>query len=137
MNAKKFPALMLTASLILLPAAGWSQSLWHDDVSQSMFADKRGAGIGDILTVVVQENTTANQAMLQSEKWTPPLTTIYDGVFTNYASEDIAGGSGDINPGGFGMRSDSEGGSEMSQADFDNIGDYLLYLMLLAEGQIQ
>lgn len=52
---------MLAASLGLLPTIGWSQSLWHDDTSKSMFVDKRGAGVGDILTVVVQENTTANK----------------------------------------------------------------------------
>ena len=27
-----------------------------------MYADKRGAGVGDILTIVVQENTTANKS---------------------------------------------------------------------------
>jgi flagellar L-ring protein precursor FlgH len=38
-----------------------AQSLWHDDVSKTMYADKRGVNVGDILTVVVQENTTANK----------------------------------------------------------------------------
>jgi len=61
MKLKQFPTLMLAASLGLLPTIGWSQSLWHDDTSKSMFVDKRGAGVGDILTVVVQENTTANK----------------------------------------------------------------------------
>jgi flagellar L-ring protein precursor FlgH len=45
----------------LLAASAQAQSLWHDDISRPMFADKRGAGIGDILTIVVQENTTANK----------------------------------------------------------------------------
>jgi flagellar L-ring protein precursor FlgH len=38
-----------------------AQSLWHEATSRSIFADKRGAAIGDILTVVIQENTTANK----------------------------------------------------------------------------
>ena len=38
-----------------------AQSLWRDDISHPMFADKRGANVGDILTIVVQENTTANK----------------------------------------------------------------------------
>jgi flagellar L-ring protein precursor FlgH len=52
--------------LVAVAAAGWpavagAQSLWHDDVSKPMFADRRGTGVGDILTVIVQENTTANK----------------------------------------------------------------------------
>jgi len=38
-----------------------AQSLWHDDSAKPMFADKRGAGVGDILTIVVQETTTATK----------------------------------------------------------------------------
>jgi flagellar L-ring protein FlgH len=49
----------LTASS---PVVGHAQSLWRDDVSRAMYADKRGAGVGDILTIVVQENTTANKS---------------------------------------------------------------------------
>ncbi|MCS7091461.1 MAG: flagellar basal body L-ring protein FlgH [Verrucomicrobiota bacterium] len=37
---------------------GAAQSLWKDDRSRSMFADKRAVAVGDILTVLVQENTT-------------------------------------------------------------------------------
>jgi flagellar L-ring protein precursor FlgH len=48
------------AGLVLLPMAASSQSLWRDD-SRSMFADKRAAAIGDIVTIVVQENTTASK----------------------------------------------------------------------------
>src|SRR5436190_8268783 len=48
------------AGLILLPVVALPQSLWRDD-SRSMFADKRATAIGDILTIVVQENTTASK----------------------------------------------------------------------------
>ena len=50
-------------ALFALPAcfqtAAHAQSLWHDDSARPMFADKRAAAVGDILTVVVQEITTA------------------------------------------------------------------------------
>lgn len=50
-------------ALIALPVcfqtAAHAQSLWHDDSARPMFADKRAAAVGDILTVVVQEITTA------------------------------------------------------------------------------
>lgn len=39
-----------------LPAR--AQSLWKDDTSKPMFADKRASGVGDIITILVQETTT-------------------------------------------------------------------------------
>jgi flagellar L-ring protein precursor FlgH len=38
-----------------------AQSLWKDGSSRSMTADKRAAVMGDILTIVVQENNTATK----------------------------------------------------------------------------
>ena len=64
MTSKKYQALKLVMAVSLTmiwPAIGQSQSLWRDDVSRPMFADKRGVGVGDILTVVVQETSTANK----------------------------------------------------------------------------
>jgi flagellar L-ring protein precursor FlgH len=41
--------------------AARAQSLWHDDSSRAIYADKHACAVGDILTVVVQENTTASK----------------------------------------------------------------------------
>ena len=51
----------LVLVLALLPAAAPAQSLWRDEISRPMYADKRAAGIGDIVTIAVQENTTASK----------------------------------------------------------------------------
>ena len=53
--------LLAAAFLALLPAVGQTQSLWRDDISKPMFADRRSTGIGDIITIIVSENTTANK----------------------------------------------------------------------------
>ena len=37
-------------------------SLWNEDVSKPMCADKRAGRVGDILTILVQESTTATKA---------------------------------------------------------------------------
>jgi flagellar L-ring protein FlgH len=58
-RVRRWPALLLGA--VLLPAAAWPQSLWRDDLSRAMYADKRATGVGDILTIVIQESTTANK----------------------------------------------------------------------------
>jgi flagellar L-ring protein FlgH len=46
--------------LALLPVTALPQSLWRTD-SKTMFADKRGVNVGDIITIVVQENTTTSK----------------------------------------------------------------------------
>ena len=38
-----------------------AQSLWKRESSRSMVADKRATSVGDILTIVVQENNTASK----------------------------------------------------------------------------
>jgi len=57
------PNLMIAATALglfyvtNLPA----QSLWRDEASKPMFADKRATSVGDILTILVQENTSASK----------------------------------------------------------------------------
>jgi flagellar L-ring protein precursor FlgH len=55
------PLIFAAALAASLAANAPAQSLWRDDVSKPMYADKRGSAVGDILTIVVQENTTANK----------------------------------------------------------------------------
>jgi flagellar L-ring protein FlgH len=47
--------------LVLAPQALDADSLWRDEVSKPMYADKRAAGIGDLLTIIVQETTTTTK----------------------------------------------------------------------------
>lgn len=62
--------LMRLAAAAVVLAAGLSVtggvraeigSVWKADTSRSMFADKRARAVGDILTIVVQENTSASK----------------------------------------------------------------------------
>jgi flagellar L-ring protein precursor FlgH len=43
------------------PRPARPQSLWHDDASRSMFADKRATSVGDIITIIVSETSTASK----------------------------------------------------------------------------
>lgn len=62
MTTRFFLTTVLTAATVVcLAANARSQSLWRDDASKTMFADKRATGIGDILTVIIQESTTASK----------------------------------------------------------------------------
>ena len=52
----------LVAALALsVPANTFAQSLWHDEVSRPMFADKRATSVGDIITIVVSETSSASK----------------------------------------------------------------------------
>ena len=51
----------LVALPVVLQLPVHAQSIWRDDAVRPMYADKRGVNLGDILTIVVQENTTATK----------------------------------------------------------------------------
>jgi flagellar L-ring protein precursor FlgH len=56
--------LRLAACLLLfaqLCAEASPGSLWREDHSHSMFADKRARAVGDIITILVQENNTSSK----------------------------------------------------------------------------
>ena len=78
---------MFAASLATaLPAT--AQSLWHDDVSKPMFADKRASAVGDIITIVVQESSSANKNNeTKTEKqssWTAAVASFLFPGFAQY-----------------------------------------------------
>ena len=57
-------AAALVAAVVLIGpwnAAAGPGSLWKEDSSHSMFADRRARALGDILTILVQENSTASK----------------------------------------------------------------------------
>lgn len=64
--------LRLAACAALLAAAAayaGPGSLWKDESSKSMFADKRARAIGDIITIMIQENnTTSKENSTQTSK---------------------------------------------------------------------
>ena len=64
MNLKNVvsPKLILLALLAVAAANSNGQSIWRDDTARSMFADKRASSVGDIITIVVQESSTANKS---------------------------------------------------------------------------
>ncbi|HTB84462.1 MAG TPA: flagellar basal body L-ring protein FlgH [Candidatus Sulfotelmatobacter sp.] len=54
------PSIVYLTFFALLAHAN-AQSLWNDETSRSLVADKRACAIGDIVTIVVQENSSANK----------------------------------------------------------------------------
>lgn len=48
---------LVILAALSIPVA-WADSLWKDDVARPLVADKRAVSVGDIVTIIVQENTT-------------------------------------------------------------------------------
>jgi flagellar L-ring protein FlgH len=59
--AQRCWVLLLALCALGCGPAALGQTLWRDDLSRSMFADKRAAAVGDLLTVIVQENTSSSK----------------------------------------------------------------------------
>ena len=108
MNLKFIPLLFAAALAATLPAP--AQSLWNDSVSKPMFADKRANSVGDILTIVVQESSSANKnnetKTEKNSSWTAAVTSfLFPGFLqfkgstpaVNYNSDLKHDGSGAIN----------------------------------------
>jgi flagellar L-ring protein precursor FlgH len=53
--------ILLLIAALAVPAASFSQSLWHDEISRPMFADKRATQTGDIITIIVSETSTQSK----------------------------------------------------------------------------
>lgn len=51
----------LLTLLLTAPLATPAQSLWKADSSRALVADKRATAVGDLLTILVQENNTASK----------------------------------------------------------------------------
>jgi len=104
---------LLIAATLSAPALASAQSLWHDDASKPMFADKRATGVGDILTIVVQENSSANKNnQTQTEKQSSWVAAISSFLFPGFAqfkgSTPAINYSSDLKHNGTGVINNSE-----------------------------
>jgi flagellar L-ring protein precursor FlgH len=103
---------------LLLPAAGWftavqAQSLWQDDTSRSLFADRRACSIGDILTIVVSEVSSANKnngtTTEKNSSWTAAVSSfLFPGFLQYKGSTPAVQYSSDLKHAGSGTIANSE-----------------------------
>ena len=61
LNPMKTSLAAAVAVFSLFQLTASAQSLWHDDSSRAIYADKRAAAAGDIVTIVVAENTVTSK----------------------------------------------------------------------------
>jgi flagellar L-ring protein precursor FlgH len=88
---KNFPQTFWIALLVLpvcFQGTLYAQSLWHDDTARAIFADKRATSVGDILTIVVQESSSANKnnetKTEKNSSWTAAVASFLFPGFVQY-----------------------------------------------------
>jgi flagellar L-ring protein precursor FlgH len=106
-----WPVLLALAALACCAARG--QSLWHDDTSRAMFADRRANGVGDILTVIVSEISAANKnnatTTEKQSSWTAAVSSfLFPGFLQYKGSTPAVQYSSDLKHNGTGAINNSE-----------------------------
>jgi len=110
-------SIQLSIALLALPltfqGAAQAQSLWRDDVARPMFSDKRAANIGDLLTVVVSENSSANKnnetKTEKNSSWTAAISSfLYPGFLQYKGSMPAVQYNSDLKHDGSGAINNSE-----------------------------
>lgn len=103
-------SLLLVVLALTVAASAHAQSLWPAANTQGMFSDKRACSVGDIITIIVKESTTAtkNNQTATSKKASMDAsiaTFLYNGYLANkgampalkYNSDNEFTGGGSIN----------------------------------------
>jgi flagellar L-ring protein precursor FlgH len=90
-----------------------AQSLWEENVSHPMFADKRATGIGDIITVTVSEMSAANKnnatTTEKNSSWTAAVASfLYPGFLQYKGTMPAVQYNSDIKHAGTGAINNSE-----------------------------
>ncbi len=52
---------VLVLAGVLAATPGWADSLWKDDTAKPLTADRRARAVGDILTILVEENSSSTK----------------------------------------------------------------------------
>lgn len=106
---------LLALGLSAAPLA--ADSLWKDDAAQPMFADKRAAAVGDIITILVQENNaTTKEASTKTAKKSGVDAGVQTFLYSPAASGLLTKG-GQMPALKFSSKNDFEGGGQINNSE--------------------
>jgi flagellar L-ring protein precursor FlgH len=105
---------LATAMVASLAADARSQSLWRDTASKPMLADKRATGIGDILTVIVQETTTTSK---DNKTATTKSSGVDASVSSFFYPASVLAQNGNLPAAKWSSKSDFSGGGTVANSE--------------------
>lgn len=111
----------LAAAVMIFAVAGAARaemgSLWKADSSRSMFADKRARSVGDILTILVQENTTASKDNSTKTSKKSSVNASLDTLLYSPAASGFLTKGGQLPAMQFGGAQDFDGGGKINNSE--------------------
>jgi flagellar L-ring protein precursor FlgH len=110
-------AMVLVAGGLTLPAPAETGSLWKGDTARSMFADKRARAVGDILTILVQENTSATKDNSTKTSKKSSVNASIDTFFYSPAASGLLTKGGRMPAMQFGGAQDFDGGGKINNSE--------------------
>jgi flagellar L-ring protein FlgH len=98
-----------------LPLCG--QSLWKEDASPSLVADRRAARVGDVVTILVQELNTATKDNSTKTGKSTSLDAKIDAFFYSPAASGLLTHNGRMPAIKLGSKHDFEGGGKINNTE--------------------
>lgn len=103
--------------LTLPPLNAPAQSLWRDEVSKPMYADKRAASVGDILTIIVQENTATTKDSKTATAKQSGMDASLAAFFYSPAASSLLTKGGTLPALKYGLKNDFSGGGTVNNSE--------------------
>ena len=98
-------------------AQAGSGSLWKADSSRSMFADKRARAVGDIITILVQENNTTSKENSTQTSKSSSVDASLDTVLYSPAASGFLTKGGKMPAMKFGGSQNFDGGGKINNSE--------------------
>jgi flagellar L-ring protein precursor FlgH len=132
-----FKSIVLAGTALALGAQICAaDSLWRDDASRSMFADKRGHATGDIITIVVQEsNATTKENSTKTSRQTGMDASIASFLYGPAASGLLTKG-GKYPALKMNSKNDFDGGGQINNSEKMNARIAVTVMDVLPNGQM-
>jgi flagellar L-ring protein precursor FlgH len=105
------------APLLDLAARADAGSLWKPDASRSVFADKRARDVGDIITILLQESTTASKDNSTKTSKKSSVNASIDTFFYSPAASGLLTKGGQLPALRFGGSQDFDGGGKINNSE--------------------
>lgn len=109
------------ASCVLILASSVAQagsgSLWKEDSSRSMFADKRARDVGDIITILVQENNSTSKENSTKTSKSSSVDASLDTIFYPPAISKFLTKGGQLPAMKFGGSQSFDGGGKINNSE--------------------
>ena len=103
--------------LTLGPSWLRADSLWQEDVAKPMFADKRAVNVGDILTILVQENNSASKDNNTKTAKSSDLDASISSFLYSPAASGLLTKGGQLPAIKLGSKSDFTGGGSINNSE--------------------